>query len=325
MIAVLIGCIPGLCRDFAVWVDKHWQNSDLISITVSAVSTKIVSSLMGDIIHCKHCKKMTMPRAVQTMLVCFKSDNVGCRGGFGVVLWGQVHREEAAIKLIKGRSREKEMLQEIAILERAKTNYVTRFLGYTVCPDGIMLCMEYMAGGTLYEALHISEEFQWRNRQVVPATSFDSAELLAVCDNVLIAITCLQHHSNNRLSLSCSQLLPLLNVIKYIKSLQFSSRKQSLWLEIIAVGNCTCDASACIDEWHHLCFRIQCICILQISNSNLIWSSVANQSLWCHNHVLSLSWNKSLDTIRVLALAVSRRSPCYCYRTCNLYEVHYFT
>ena len=88
-----------------------------------------------------------------------------CRGGFGVVLWGQVHREEAAIKLIKGRSREKEMLQEIAILERAKTNYVTRFLGYTVCPDGIMLCMEYMAGGTLYQALHINEEFQWRNRQ----------------------------------------------------------------------------------------------------------------------------------------------------------------
>ena len=88
-----------------------------------------------------------------------------CRGGFGVVLWGQVHREEAAIKLIKGRSREKEMLQEIAILERAKTNYVTRFLGYTVCPDGIMLCMEYMSGGTLYQALHINEEFQWRNRQ----------------------------------------------------------------------------------------------------------------------------------------------------------------
>ena len=87
-----------------------------------------------------------------------------CRGGFGVVLWGQVHREEAAIKLIKGRSGEKEMLQEIAVLERAKTNYVTRFLGYSVCPDGIMLCMEYMPGGTLFAALQQGQEFQWQNR-----------------------------------------------------------------------------------------------------------------------------------------------------------------
>ena len=119
---------------------------------------------------------------------------MGCRGGFGVVLWGRVHREEAAIKLIRGRSREKEMLQEIAILERAKTNYVTRFLGYSVCPDGIMLCMEYMAGGTLYQALHINEEFQWRNRQVDFST--DSARF-ASSEVWLSSLTFQGLHSNH--------------------------------------------------------------------------------------------------------------------------------
>ena len=58
-----------------------------------------------------------------------------------------MHQEDAAIKMIKGRGRESELLREIAILERAKTQYVVRFLGYAICQQGILLCMEYLPGG----------------------------------------------------------------------------------------------------------------------------------------------------------------------------------
>ena len=77
---------------------------------------------------------------------------------------GQVHKEDAAIKMIRGRNRESELLKEIAILEKARTKYVVRFLGYSLCNEGILLAMEYMEAGTLYQALRQGEEFQWYNR-----------------------------------------------------------------------------------------------------------------------------------------------------------------
>ena len=72
-----------------------------------------------------------------------------------VGLAGTVHMEDAAIKMFKGTfkgsdAHETELLQEIAILERAKTKYVTRFLGYSVCREGIILCMEFCEGGTAF-------------------------------------------------------------------------------------------------------------------------------------------------------------------------------
>ena len=88
------------------------------------------------------------------------------RGGHGIVLYGQVHKDDAAVKIIKGSGEEAEMLQEIMILERAKTKYVVRFLGYSLSPDGIVMAMEYAQGGNLYDALRDGEEFQWYNRWV---------------------------------------------------------------------------------------------------------------------------------------------------------------
>ena len=61
-----------------------------------------------------------------------------------------MHLEDAAIKMIKGRGNENELLKEIAILERAKTQYVVRFLGYATCQHGILLCMEYLPGGRTF-------------------------------------------------------------------------------------------------------------------------------------------------------------------------------
>ena len=49
---------------------------------------------------------------------------------------GTLHKEDVAIKMIKGRGSEAELLKEIAVLEQAKTKYVVRFLGYSVCPSG---------------------------------------------------------------------------------------------------------------------------------------------------------------------------------------------
>ena len=88
------------------------------------------------------------------------------RGGYGIVLWGTLYREDAAIKIIKGVDQEQEMLREITMLARANTKYVVRFMGYRVSPDGILLAMEYMQGGDLYTALRHGDEFQWNNRLV---------------------------------------------------------------------------------------------------------------------------------------------------------------
>ena len=88
------------------------------------------------------------------------------RGGHGIVLWGQVHKEDTAVKIIKGMGEEEAMLREIMILERAKTKYVVRFLGYSLSADGLLMAMEYARGGNLYDALRNGGEFQWYNRSV---------------------------------------------------------------------------------------------------------------------------------------------------------------
>lgn len=88
-------------------------------------------------------------------------------GGHGVVLYGTVFREDAAIKMINGRqkSHEEALLKEIAIMDQAKSEFVVRFLGYSVCQDdGLLLCMEFMSGGTLYKALEKDDEYQWYKR-----------------------------------------------------------------------------------------------------------------------------------------------------------------
>lgn len=87
-------------------------------------------------------------------------------------LTGTVHMEDAAIKMFKGTfkgsdAHETELLQEIAILERAKTKYVTRFLGYSVCREGIILCMEFCEGGTAFPAAALRKDRGHCHQQAV--------------------------------------------------------------------------------------------------------------------------------------------------------------
>ena len=67
--------------------------------------------------------------------------NVYSEVNVSLILTGTVHQEDAAIKMIRGRNSEAELLKEIAVLERAKTHYVVRFLGYSVCPTGVPLSL----------------------------------------------------------------------------------------------------------------------------------------------------------------------------------------
>ena len=84
--------------------------------------------------------------------------------------------------MIKGRNQESEILKEIAILGQARTKYVVRFLGYSVCNEGTLMAMEYMQAGTLYHALHRGDEFQWYNRYTRPFFKLGHLLLLqAIC------------------------------------------------------------------------------------------------------------------------------------------------
>ena len=86
------------------------------------------------------------------------------KGGFGVVLYGQVHKENVAIKLIEHTGQDGGMLNEIAIMEKAKSKYVVRFMGYSTCPDGLLVALEYMSGGNLHRALQTGQDYQWHNK-----------------------------------------------------------------------------------------------------------------------------------------------------------------
>lgn len=88
------------------------------------------------------------------------------RGGFGSVLLGIIRAEKAAIKIVKGgdASSHARFLHEIKLLEKPKSAHIVQFFGYSIAPRGVLLCMEYLPGGTLYESLHRNGEFQWYNR-----------------------------------------------------------------------------------------------------------------------------------------------------------------
>lgn len=106
-------------------------------------------------------------KSSQIKLHCVDSRPVELgRGGFGVVLYATVHKEDAAVKIIGGKQRDNQamIIKEIIIMERARTDYVVRFLGYSVCQDGILLAMEYMAGGTLWQSLRRDDEYHWYHR-----------------------------------------------------------------------------------------------------------------------------------------------------------------
>ena len=82
------------------------------------------------------------------------------------MLYATCNQEDAAIKIIAGRQRDTQLalLREMTIMEKARSNYIVRFLGYSVCQDGLLLAMELMQGGNLLEALAASGEYQWYNR-----------------------------------------------------------------------------------------------------------------------------------------------------------------
>ena len=70
------------------------------------------------------------------------------------------------MKVLKGNSsgHQAQLLHEIKIMERCVSAHIVRFLGYSVSDSILLLLMEYMPGGSLFEALGEGNEFQWYNR-----------------------------------------------------------------------------------------------------------------------------------------------------------------
>ena len=75
-------------------------------------------------------------------------------------------REQAAVKIMKGNSssQQAQLLHEIKMMERCVSAHIVRFLGFSVLEAGLVLVMEYMPGGSLFEALGEGDEFQWYKR-----------------------------------------------------------------------------------------------------------------------------------------------------------------
>ena len=90
------------------------------------------------------------------------------KGAYGLVYQAVVRTENAAIKIVQGGSSAKQarLMHEIKVLERCKSCHIVQFLGYSISPEGLLLCMEYMNRGTLYHSLQDSDEFRWHNRWV---------------------------------------------------------------------------------------------------------------------------------------------------------------
>ena len=90
------------------------------------------------------------------------------RGGYGLVYHAFIRAEQAAIKIIQGGSKVKQakLLHEIKVLEQCRSDYVVQFRGFSVSPVGLLLCMELLPRGTLFQALTSSDEFQWYKRYV---------------------------------------------------------------------------------------------------------------------------------------------------------------
>ena len=94
------------------------------------------------------------------------------RGGFGFVYRAIVRQEEAAVKLVTGASEQEKarFLHEIMMLERCRSTHIVQFLGYSVADSRLLLCMELMKGGSLWNALRQNDELQWYNRWAYTAS-----------------------------------------------------------------------------------------------------------------------------------------------------------
>ena len=101
-------------------------------------------------------------------IVCLDDEPIVLgRGGFGIVYRARIRgSEEAAIKIVKGGGPEEQarLLHEITILDLCKSRHIVQFLGYSLAASDLLLCMEYMSRGTLYQSLQTCDEFQWHNR-----------------------------------------------------------------------------------------------------------------------------------------------------------------
>ena len=91
------------------------------------------------------------------------------KGGFGVVYEAIVRNEPAAIKMVSGSESKAQarLLHEITVQEKCKSMHTVHFLGYSIAGPRLLLCMELMEGGSLYNSLRQSDEFQWYNRSVI--------------------------------------------------------------------------------------------------------------------------------------------------------------
>ena len=88
------------------------------------------------------------------------------KGGFGIVYQAIVRQENAALKIVKGGTAKEQarLLHEIKVLEQCRSMHIVKFLGYSVADTTLILCMELLSGGSLYDALRQGDEFQWYNR-----------------------------------------------------------------------------------------------------------------------------------------------------------------
>ena len=83
-----------------------------------------------------------------------------------MVLRGKVWNEDAALKIVKGGTpaEHARLLHEIKILESCRSSHIVQFFGYSISTEGLLLCMEFLSGGNLYESLGASDEYQWYKR-----------------------------------------------------------------------------------------------------------------------------------------------------------------
>ena len=88
------------------------------------------------------------------------------RGGFGDVYQAIVRQEQAALKTVRGGDPKEQarLLHEIKVLEQCRSVHIVQFLGYSVAGNRLLLAMELLRGGSLYNALRQNDEFQWYNR-----------------------------------------------------------------------------------------------------------------------------------------------------------------
>ena len=78
-----------------------------------------------------------------------------------------MHNVAAAAKFIWRENQKSEIAKEVAILvkaENAKSQYIVKTLGHTVCHEGAFVATEYMQAGSLYQALRKGDELQLYKR-----------------------------------------------------------------------------------------------------------------------------------------------------------------